>query len=50
VGPGLAVVDFDAVCHGIGKRRDWIGCRDKLPAIRSGGVNAGGALVERALV
>jgi hypothetical protein len=24
----LAVVDFDAVCHGNGMRRDWMGCRE----------------------
>jgi len=28
IGPCLAVVDFDAVCHGNGMRRDWINCRE----------------------
>ena len=41
VGPCLAVVNFDAVCHGNGRRRDWIDCRDKLPAGWGQGVGLG---------
>jgi hypothetical protein len=36
VGPCLAVVSFDAVCHGNGRRRDWIDCRE-APAGWGGG-------------